>query len=206
MDTEITSDRLLLRQVRLEDIESIYAAEKESLDELQKWFWWCHPSHSRKKCAEWVASRQRVWAAGEEYSFLVTDRDSGVVFGCVWLNAVDRDMKTAALGYWVRTSAYGLKIATEATRLMVYWGFDQLSIMRVQILIATTNQASQRIAQKLGATQDCSEHGRISVGDLIQDAIVYSLTYEDLVRAEHACSASSSGMPGPNGFPGGTLK
>jgi RimJ/RimL family protein N-acetyltransferase len=59
---------------------------------------------------------------------------------------------TANVGYWVRTSRTGQGIATAAVRLVARFGFEDLGLRRLELLIAVHNVASRRVAEKVGAT------------------------------------------------------
>src|SRR5438876_1019870 len=74
---------------------------------------------------------------------------------CVWHASVGgwaMPAGTANVGYWVRTSQTGQGIATAAVRLIAWFGFEDLGLLRLELLIAADNPASRRIAEKVGAT------------------------------------------------------
>jgi len=175
LNTELTSGRLRLRVCRNEDADAVFDAEAESYDRLCPWFWWCHPRHSREQCRSWARGRADAWRADEEYSFLILDSETGRVFGCAWLNAIDRTAMRASLGYWVRSSSTGKGIATEAARLVARWGFDALKLQRIELVLAVGNKESERVAHKLGAIREGVARRRLRVNDKNQDAFVYSI-------------------------------
>jgi len=175
MKTELVSNRLRLRPCGPADLDAVFEAEAESLDELRRWFWWCHPGHSRERCAAWAASRPAVWQKGEEYAFVVLESESGELLGCAWLNALDPRSRRASLGYWVRSRAAGQGIATAAAGLVARWGFEELGLQRIEIVVPVGNAVSQRVAEKLGAVCEGTARQRLRVGERALDALVYSL-------------------------------
>ena len=70
--------------------------------------------------------------------------------GC-GLNQIDHANGRANLGYWVRSSAVGRGVATAAVQLVRQWGFEQTSLLRLEVVIAVGNLASHRVAEKAGA-------------------------------------------------------
>jgi RimJ/RimL family protein N-acetyltransferase len=64
--------------------------------------------------------------------------------------------------------------------MLVHLAFEQLGLVRVEIVVAVGNEASQRVAQKVGALREGILRNRIVLGDKIYDAVMYSLIPEDL--------------------------
>jgi ribosomal-protein-serine acetyltransferase len=176
----LESPNLLLRPCAAEDEEEVFAAEAESIADLRLWFWWCHPSHSRARSAGWVRSRPSAWAAGQEYSYLIFHKSAPKLAGCVWLNAIDTVARRASLGYWVRSGCGGRGIGPEASLMTAKWGFARLSLLRIEIVIATSNGRSRRLAEKIGAQFEGIARNRLRVGEVTSDAWVYSLIPGDL--------------------------
>jgi RimJ/RimL family protein N-acetyltransferase len=83
------------------------------------------------------------------------------------------------LGYWVRTSQTRQGFATRATRLLARFAFESIKLVRVELVIATENTPSQRVAQKAGAHHEGVHINRMVVREDVSDAILYSLTPAD---------------------------
>ena len=96
------------------------------------------------------------------------------------LNRIDHENRRANLGYWIRTSRTGSGIATAVTRLLARWAFQELKLNRIEIVVATGNQSSQRVAEKAGARREGTLRNRIKVREDLHDAIMYSLVPGDL--------------------------
>jgi ribosomal-protein-serine acetyltransferase len=109
----------------------------------------------------------------------VFDADSGNYLGGVGLNFVNRIHQCANLGYWVRTSQTGRGVAARAARLAARFALERLGFQRVEILAAVGNHASQRVAEKAGATLEGVLRKRLLVNGEPHDAVLYSLVAED---------------------------
>ena len=83
------------------------------------------------------------------------------------------------MGYWVRTSCHGQGIAGRAAKLVARFAFEHLGLIRVEIVIAVDNQASLRVAEKIGAHDEGILLNRMVVGKSIYDAHMYSLIPSD---------------------------
>jgi RimJ/RimL family protein N-acetyltransferase len=171
----LETPRLSLRVCRPEDTDAVFVAEEESAEELRKWFWWMHPEHDREHCAAWAKSREERWLEGEEFSFLIIEKANDQIAGCIWLNAIDRISLRASLGYWLRTGRKGKGFATESAVQVCKWGFEELGLQRIEIVIALENKPSCQLAERIGARFEGVARNRLRLGGLSQDARVYSL-------------------------------
>jgi RimJ/RimL family protein N-acetyltransferase len=180
METELSDDRIRLRTFRAEDADALYEAARESIAELSIWLPWCHENYSIEETKEFIGSRELAAQGGEWYSFGIFERDSGKFLGGVGINFINRVHQMANLGYWVRTSATGRGIATAATRLAAKFGCEQLSLQRIEIVVAVENEASQRVAEKAGATREGVLRNRLLIRGEKLDAVLFSLVPEDL--------------------------
>jgi len=62
---------------------------------------------------------------------------------------------------------------------MAYFGFRNLDLNRLEILIAVDNRASQRVAEKVGAVREGVLRNRLVVRDKVHDAVMFSLIPSD---------------------------
>jgi ribosomal-protein-serine acetyltransferase len=178
-DLELTDGAVLLRAPTEHDVDEIYAAIRESLDELVPWMAWAHPDIERIDTAEWVRSTQWAWANDTEFSFAIVDPATGAFLGTCGLNAVDKLNRWANLGYWVRTGCTRRGVATRAASLVAGFGFRDLGLDRIEIMVATPNEPSQRVAAKVGTTREGVLRRRLRVGDTSYDAVVFSLIRDE---------------------------
>jgi RimJ/RimL family protein N-acetyltransferase len=123
-----------------------------------------------------VAETIHAWQAGRWYGFAITRVGSPVFLGRVGLDRITAD-RTANVGYWVRTSQTGRGIATAAVRLVARFGFEDLGLRRLELLIAVDNPASRRVAEKAGATfEGVLPAGPYEHGELQHASYLLSLT------------------------------
>jgi len=180
MHVELIEGPLLVRTYREEDTDALYEAARESITEVSMWLPWCHKDYSIEESREFVGTRGKAAADGEWYSFGIFEKENGKFMGGVGLNFINRVHQMANLGYWVRTSAVGRGIATSATKLAARFGFEQLGLHRIEIVVAVPNIASQRVAEKVGAVREGLLRKRLLIRGKSQDAVLFSLIPEDL--------------------------
>ena len=164
-----------IRRYQPQDVDAVYAAVMESKAELSVWMPWCHEAYSRDDTQTWVGGRAEAWQAKSEWSFVVVNSD-GQLLGAGGIHRIDTRNGVAEMGYWVRTSMTRQGIATAATRLMCEWAFNEAGLHRVEILAAVENVASQRVAEKAGATYEGILKQRLLVHNRRHDCSLFAIT------------------------------
>jgi hypothetical protein len=72
-ELKTTSDELSLRAYLPSDVDCIYEAVQESINELSPRMWWCHPDYSRKEVETWTVSQTETQKKEKEYNFAIID-------------------------------------------------------------------------------------------------------------------------------------
>ena len=180
MKTIWTEGAITIRPYRADDVSELYQSIRESLAEIGPWMEWAHPNYSLEESAAWVNAREEARANQTEYSFVITDTESGAFLGAVGLNQFHPTHPIANLGYWVRTSATGRGAASTAARLIARFGFEELHLERIEIVAAVGNHTSQRVAEKTGAQREGVLRKRLMLYGQPHDAVMFSLVAEDL--------------------------
>ena len=98
----------------------------------------------------WVAAWRQRFLDEDRASFAIVDNAGGFV-GYAVTGPIDREGASAELGYAISPWARGRGHATEALRLLTDWAFAD-GIIRATLLIAVSNTASSRVAEKCGYT------------------------------------------------------
>ena len=174
---------VLIRPYQPDDVPLLYEAVRESINEVAPWLPWCHPDYALEESRGWIETRAEARAQGTEYDFAMIDTARGRLLGGCGINALNRANRFANLGYWVRTSRTRRGVATAAARCLAAFGFRELGLIRIEIVIATANTASQRVAEKLGATREGVLRNRILVRDRVHDAVMFSLIPSDRIES-----------------------
>ncbi len=177
---ELTDGLVLLRSYRIGDVDHLYQAVRESIAELSLWMPWCHADYSIEESRAWIESRDEAWEKETDYDFVITDAKDGFFLGGCGLNRFDHANRTANIGYWVRTSRTKGEVATAAARILVKFGFGDLKLNRIEIMVAVDNKASQRVVEKTGAKREGILRNRWIVREKVYDMVMFSLIPEDL--------------------------
>lgn len=167
-----------IRPYELNDARSVFEAARESLVELRPWMPWCHPDYSMEDSHLWLETQVMAFQQGTAFEFAIVSPDGRYLGGC-GLNEISTANQRANLGYWVRSSATRRGVATEAVRLVRDWGFRHTELLRLEIVVAVTNRASQRVAEKAGATLEGTLRSRLLLHGTPHDAAMFSFIREN---------------------------
>lgn len=175
--TQLIDEELLLRPFRISDSTGLYCAVKESLRELKPWMSWATDTYTELTAREYITIARARWNEDTFYAFAITRADE--ILGACTLSGIHPIYHFCNLGYWVRTSCHGQGIAGRAAKLVACFAFENLGLIRVEIVVAVENQASLRVAEKIGAHDEGILLNRMVVGKSVYDAHMYSLIPSD---------------------------
>jgi RimJ/RimL family protein N-acetyltransferase len=181
--TELTNAEISLIPPKIDDVIPCYEAVQETINDLSQWMWWYHSDYSIDDTRKWIASRPEAWEKGTEYGYAIKDSKNDSFIGVCGVNNINWIDKYGNLGYWIKTSCSGKGIATAATLLLAQFAFNELALNRVEIVVATNNVASTRVAEKAGASREGTLRNRITVRENTYDAFMFSLIPDD-IRSE----------------------
>ena len=138
-----------LRRFRSEDVDALFSAVTESLDELRPWMPWA-ADYSRASAEEYLAGSVKDWDEGTAYNYAIVTGD--VLVGSIGL-MTRCGPGGLEIGYWVRSASTGRGLATAATAALVGQAFGLPGVDWVEIVHDELNAASGQIPRKLGFTE-----------------------------------------------------
>ena len=107
--------------------------------------------------------------------FAIVSAMSAELLGSISLMRLAWDDARGEVGYWLAREARGQGHATRAVRLICRWGFGLLGLERIDLLAATDNRASQRVAERAGFTREAVLRSFMLGRDGRQDMVAYGL-------------------------------
>jgi RimJ/RimL family protein N-acetyltransferase len=173
----IRTPRLMIRPKQIGDGTLISEAVHETWDDLRRWMRWAEDPDA------FTAERLEIRTRQVMASFLLREVieligiESATGRAVVWcgLHDIDWDGRQCDTGFWVRKNAQGRGIATEAANAMVRYAFGALGMRRVGMTHSEGNEASRRIAHKLGFSFEGLQRGaNILPGGRYADRLCYA--------------------------------
>src|SRR6266516_6045128 len=97
----------------------------------------------------WIGRYENGWSDGSRAGFAVVDRVGELLAFAAFVQ-LDLDAGEGEIGYAVGPPARGRGIATRSLALLTRWGFDQLQLVRLELMIEVGNAGSARVAERGG--------------------------------------------------------
>ncbi len=168
---ELRDDLILLRPWREDDAGAVYAACQDA--QIQRWI----PVIPRP----YTHQHARAFVRGEHglgrHQFAV-ERE-GEVIGSIGMG-VD-ESKIGRIGYWCASDRRGQGITTRALRRLCRYALDELGLERLELITDPDNQASQRVAEKVGFQREGVLRAHLLTRDgRRRDSVMFSLLPEEL--------------------------
>lgn len=86
----------------------------------------------------------------------------------------------AEVGYWLAREARGNGHAVRAVRMICRWGFETLELERIELLAATHNEPSQRVAERVGFTREALLRSYFARKEGRDDMVAYGLLRDEI--------------------------
>jgi RimJ/RimL family protein N-acetyltransferase len=167
----------VLRPWRDADLVGLVAACQDP--EISRWTRVPSP-YGEADARAYLLQRHDVVQAGTAAPFaVVSSEDHALLLGSIALMRLDWRHARAEVGYWLAAPARGAGHATRAVRLVCRWGFEQLALERVELLAATANPASQRVAERSGFTREAVLRSYLRGREGRQDMVAFGLLLSD---------------------------
>jgi RimJ/RimL family protein N-acetyltransferase len=142
-----SKSRILLRPPEMNDVSTIYKLVRDP-----QVFRYTHVPYpyQRKHAVMYVNIAADGLKKKTGYMFVIVDKETGQLIGALGLHQVSPLHKKAELGYWIGKPFRGFGYATEASRLLIDYGFKKLKLKRIYAYAMTGNTNSRNILKKCG--------------------------------------------------------
>ena len=110
------------------------------------------PFPIRRRWRRIGSRRRRRTGRPAAEQFALIEAASGALLGCAGLR-LSQDRKSADLGYWLGRAAWGQGFGLEVARRLTEWAFAAMPIARITATVASDNDVSFAVLQRIGFTQ-----------------------------------------------------
>lgn len=168
----LRTDRLLMRPLRPDDLEAIYAIFS---DPLVMKYWSSPPWNSTAQAEAMIARDVKSMDTGEQLRLGLTLPEGGALLGVCTLFSFNWDCRRAEIGYSLASFAWGKGLMHEALTALINYGFTTLNLNRLEADIDPKNLASANVLERLGFTQEGFLRERWIVAGEVSDTALYGL-------------------------------
>ncbi len=143
----LETDRLILRGMRVSDAADMYDyACRPSVTEYLTW----NPHGSLDETREYLTYVGQRYRTGDFYDWSLVSKEDGHMIGTCGFTSFNCPSDSAEIGYVLHPAYQGQGLATEAVRRVLVFGFEELSLHRIEAHFIEGNHASRRLMERVG--------------------------------------------------------
>lgn len=155
----LTSQRLIMRQLKMEDEKEIYALRS---DERVNRFIDRKRATSIGDARKFITTISNVIANNEGLYWAITLKGNDRLIGTVSFWNISREDYRGETGYELDPAFQGQGIMQEALKVVLKFGFDKLGFRKIVAIPSVENLPSIRLLQKLNFKQDKDDVGKLT--------------------------------------------
>lgn len=147
MLTELHTERLLLREVRLEDGPALQEIQNRPEQ-------WLHMAMEPEEFADGTLRVRRYFEhRGPDdqrrlFAYVALEKSTGAIIGQVSLSRSHPAL--ASIGFGTACHHWGKGYATEMAERLIAFGFDEVGLHRISADVAVSNLVCMRVLEKIG--------------------------------------------------------
>ena len=175
-DTIIETDRLILRQWRESDLQTM-AAINQDLQVMEHF----PAPKTFEETQNFITGNRELYKQVGYFLYAVETRDTHELIGFIGLYPVGDEMPCAPaveIGWRIGAKYWGNGYATEAAQAVVDHAFNALGLKELVSFTTATNKRSEKLMQRLGFMRSESEdfdHPKIAAGHKLSRHVFYRL-------------------------------
>lgn len=167
----IQTDRLILRPLREDDAEDMYAYAQDPLV-AEPGMW--KPFDSFADCQLFVLDLLPSYE-GDLMWWALEHKGDHKMIGRVQLSSWSRSDARAELSFALNRDYWHQGLMTEASRAAITYGWETLNLHRIWAKVYADNAPSTRVLVKLGMRQEARLRDECRVGDVWKDLDIYAV-------------------------------
>ena len=148
----IETERLILRKFHYADNEAMrkYWVSDEEIQSL-----YSEPVYTTEEEVKGLLDKYiSAYEREDYYRWAIIDKESQECIGQIAYFLVDSRNHFAEIEYCIGSAFQRRGLATEATKALITFGFDEMNLHKVQICTKTINAPSKRVIEKCGFTYE----------------------------------------------------
>ena len=177
----LETERLILRPVHTRDANDIF--EYASDPEVSKFVSWEY-HRSVADSIHYVRLIVNTYSRGHPAPWGIVLKDEHKLIGTGGFHWWLYDHARAEVGYTISSRYWNKGLMTEALNAILKFGFEKLSLNRIEARCFVLNTASQRVLEKCGMKYEGTMRQSLFVKGEFQDLKIYSILKNDFYPAK----------------------
>lgn len=173
----ITTGRLLLRAVRMDDAPAIFKYRKDALtNRYQGWI-----PRELNDVFDFIKSgiSPRIDISGTWFQLAIIKKENHELIGDIGIHFLGTDNHQAEIGFTLDWQEQGKGYATEAVRAVIDYLFNELNKRRIVASIDPRNEKSIALVERLGFRREAHFKESLLInGEWVDDLIYAILKHE----------------------------
>lgn len=179
MLTHKINDEISLRLFTEKDTKEFYTLTIDSKAYLKQWLGWLDNINSVEDTAKNIQSRLNELNENNGFpkSFAIIYK--GKIAGTIGYSKLDKRNKVGNIGYWLGETYQGKGVMSKAFKAMINYGFEELSLNRIEVRVATGNSKSRALPERFNFTKEGILREAEWLYDHYVDHILYGLLADE---------------------------
>jgi ribosomal-protein-serine acetyltransferase len=180
LPSKILGKRCILRPYRSGDGAAFWDVVNEDRVDLAQWVGWVDNYKTPEDAESYVRNMAGRWVTREGLILGIFSIDEKTLYGGTGFHGFDWKVPSLEIGWFLRKSARGRGVATEAVNLCCTLAFDHMKVNRVWGGVDALNNKSWKLFERVGFAREghlrgeCRDHH----GN-VRDTFVYGMLARD---------------------------
>ena len=175
---EIITERLLLREITWNDLESIH--NLHSIPEVDEFNTLGIPKdmeETRELIRPDIEAKRKIHQC--KYTWRIILQESAEFIGLAGMILSNDKFKLGEIYYKLLPEYWGKGYATEVAKNLILIGFEKIQLHKVEAGVATDNERSIRVLEKVGMTREGLRRKILPIRGVWKDNYHYAIVEDD---------------------------
>ncbi|MGH4123906.1 MAG: GNAT family N-acetyltransferase [Clostridium sp.] len=174
----LESERLIYREVFSQDVEDIFKIYSDP--EVAKYDWY-KPIETKDDALSIINRYRREFKDKEEITWGVARKSDNKIIGYCCLGSFDDNSIRSEIGYGFNRDEWNKGYATEAIKVLVKFGFENMNFNRIEATVTLGNNASVKALKKADFLQEGIVRERTIMKGKFEDDVILAIIKKDYI-------------------------
>lgn len=177
----LTGERVYLKNLLEVATPELFQSQLKDLEQTKYMYVIPHP-YTLEDGKNFVEYLKSIRDNQKEYELGIFLKENDQFLGAMSLHDINLEFQTASIGYWVAKEHWRKGIATEAARVLLRFGFEELGLNRIYAELQKENVASLTLLVRLGFQIEGLQRQHVKNKGILVDRYICGLLREDYYR------------------------